>query len=136
MIKKDFIEAEIQKLAQVLARIIGLKNDSNLNEATELANQTIADEFSLSRDFLETGSVEDFGEWLKTKNYSPEKLNLLGSLLFESVYPFNETEETLQVLHKTALVLNRLETEYHQQSLENLHRRDQIDKFLSNLQYE
>jgi len=136
MIRKDFIEAEIQKLAQVLARIIGLKNDGHLDEATELANQTIADEFSLSRDFLETSSVEDFGEWLNTKNYSPEKLNLLGSLLFESVYPFNETEETLQVLHKTALVLNRLETEYHQQSLENLHRRDQIDKFLSNLQYE
>ncbi len=136
MIKKDFMEAEIQKLAQVLARIIGLKNDGNIDEATQLANQTVEDEFSLSKDFLETHSVEEFEEWLNTKNYSPEKLNLLGSLIFESVYPFNETEETQLVLRKTALVLNRLETEYHQQSLENLHRRDQIDKFLSNLQYE
>jgi len=136
MIKKDFMEAEIQKLAQVLARIIGLKNDGNIDAATELANQTVEEEFSLSKNFLETHSVEEFEEWLNTKNYSPEKLNLLGSLMFESVYPFNETEETEQVLRKTALVLNRLETEYHQQSLENLHRRDQIDKFLSNLQYE
>jgi hypothetical protein len=136
MFKKDLIEKEIQKLAQVLAKIIGLKNEGNVDEATDLSFQTKQVDFGLSKDYLEKNSIEEFEDWLNRQELSVEKLNLLGSIMFESVYPFLETEETMQVLHKTALVLNRLETEYHQQSFENLHRREQIDKFLSNLQYE
>ena len=136
MIRKDFIDAEIQKLAQVLAKIIGLKNDGNVDDATALAKQVANDEFGLSEEFLQSNSVEDFRELLKSKNYSAEKLNLLGAILFESAHPFIESKQTEEVLRKAALVLNMLETEYHQQSFENLHRREMIDKFLSNLQYE
>ncbi len=136
MYRKDFIDAEIQKLAQVLARIIGLKNEGNVDEAMEIANQTLRDNFGLERSFLEQEATEDFRTWVDEKNLSAEQLNLLAQLLFESVYPFTETEETMQVLHKTALILNLLEEQYHQQSLENLHRREMIDKFFSNRQYE
>lgn len=136
MYKKDFIESEIQKLAQALARIIGLKNEGNVDEAINLSNETLHQEFGLKREELEQNSLENFSEWLKQQNYSAEKLNLLGSILFESIYPFTETPEIMNMAHKVALVLNTLETEYHQQSFENLHRREQLDKFLSNLQYE
>ena len=136
MYKKDFIETEIQKLAQILARIIGLKNDGNVDEAINVANETLSQDFGLKREELERIDLESFKQWLKSQNLSAEKLNLLGSLLFESIYPFNETPEILEIAHKTALVLNTLEIEYHQQSFENLHRREQLDKFLSNLQYE
>ncbi|WP_207424685.1 hypothetical protein [Desertivirga brevis] len=136
MYKKDFIESELQKLSQVLARIIGLKNDGDVDQAMDLANETLLQEFGLKREELEQDDLENFKEWLKQQNYSAEKLNLLGSILFESIYPFTETPEILNVTHKVALVLNTLEIEYHQQSFENLHRREQLDKFLSNLQYE
>lgn len=136
MIRKDFIEAEIQKLSQVLARILGLKNDGNVDDATALAYQTLSDSFNLNAENLYIQSADTFKEELKAKNYSAEKLNLLVQFLFESVYPFQETEETFAVLNKTLVVLNLLEMEYHQQSLENISRREQIDKFLNNRQYE
>ncbi len=136
MFKKDFIEAELQKLSQVLARIIGLKNDGDVDQAMNLANETLLQEFGLKREELEQDDLDGFKEWLKERNFSAERLNLLGSILFESIYPFTETPEILNVAHKVALVLNTLEIEYHQQSFENLHRREQLDKFLSNLQYE
>jgi len=136
MYRKDLIETEIQKLTKVIDRILGLKNDGDVDQAIDLSYETLEESFGLSEDFLESGSTEDFEVILLQKKYAADKLNLLAQLMFESVYPFNETEETIQVLHKTALILNQLETEYHQQSLENLHRRDMIDKFLSNRQYE
>ena len=136
MIRKDFIEAEIQKLAQVIAKIIGLKNDGRLDEALEISQQTISENFGFDKKFLEQGSVEEFEAELKSRNYSAEKLNALAQILFESSYPFQDTEECVAVMHKVALVLNLLETEHHQQSFENLSRREMIDNFLNNEQYE
>jgi len=136
MIRKDFIEAEIQKLTQIIAKIIGLKNEGNLDGAIELSQQTLFESFGFDRKFLEEASVEDFEAQLKSKNFSAEKLNTLVQILFESSYPFQETEECIAIMHKVAAVLNFLETEHHQQSLENLSRREMIDKFLNNDQYE
>lgn len=136
MIRKDFIEAEIQKLAQVIAKIIGLKNQGDLDEAIELSEQTLVESFGFDKKFLEEASVEDFKAELKNRNFSAEKLNTLVQILFESSYPFQETEECIAIMHKVAVVLNFLETEHHQQSLENISRREMIDKFLNNDQYE
>lgn len=136
MIRKDFIEAEIQKLTQVIAKIIGLKNEGNHDAALQLSHQTLFENFGFDQKFLEEGSIEEFETLLKSRNYSPEKLNSLVQLLFESAYPFQDTDECISVMHKVALVLNLLETDHHQQSLENLSRREMIDKFLNNEQYE
>lgn len=136
MIRKDFVEAEIQKLAQVLAKILGLKNDGNVDEGIDTAFETLADSFGLSREDLELTSVEDFQAHLASTSYSPEKLNLMAQLMFETVYPFQEVEETFLILHKTAAVINLLETVHHQQSFENIARREQINTFLNNRQYE
>lgn len=136
MIRKDFMEAEIQKLAQVLAKILGLKNDGNVDEGINTAFETLADSFGLSREDLEQAPVDDFQAYLADKSYSPEKLNLMAQLMFETVYPFQEVEETFLILHKTAAVINLLETVHHQQSFENIARREQINTFLNNRQYE
>ncbi len=136
MIRKDFIEAEIQKLAEVLAKILGLKNDGNQDVALELAEKTLVENYGFEKHFLETGSVEAFETELKNRNYSAEKLDMLAQVLFESAYPFQDTEECVAVIHKTALILNLLETVHHQQSFQNLSKRDMIDHFLNNQQYE
>lgn len=136
MIRKDFVEAEIQKLAQILAKILGLKNDGNVDEGIETAFGALAESFDLHREDLERRSVEDFQAYLSSRAYSPEKLNLMAQLMFETVYPFQEVEETFLILHKTAAVINLLETEHHQQSFENIARREQINTFLNNRQYE
>lgn len=136
MIRKDFIEAEIQKLAQILAKVLRFKNDGNVDDAVDLAYATLSDSFDLSPELLHNTSVEEFQLVLKSRGYSAEKLTMLSQFLFESVYPFQETDETFAILHKTAAVINLLESEYHQQSFENISRRELIDKFLNTRQYE
>lgn len=136
MIRKDFIEAELQKLAQIIAKIIGLKNEGKLDEALELSQHSLAENFGFDKKLLEQGSVEEFETELKNRNYTAEKLHLLAQILFESSYPFQDTEECVAIMHKVALVLNLLETEHHQQSFDNLSRREMIDNFLNNEQYE
>lgn len=136
MIRKDFVEAEIQKMAQVLAKILGLKNDGNVDEGIDLSFEALDDYFGLKKEDLLSSSLEDFQALLEEKTYSAEKLNLLAQLLFETVYPFQDSPETYLVLHKTAAILNLLETKYHQQSFENIARRQEIDNFLNNNQYE
>lgn len=136
MIRKDFIGAEIQKLNQIVAEIIHLKNEDKLDEAIELSESTISDRFHFGRSFLEEGSIEEFESELKKRSYSVEELNILIQLLFESAYPFQETKQCRAVMHKVALLLNIVETEYHQTSLKDLNTREMIDNFLNNDQFE
>lgn len=136
MIRRDFIEAEIQKLSQILAKILGLKGEGNLDEAIEISNQTLLETFELDKHFLENNSVEEFEAIIQSRKYSAEKLNMLGQILFESSYPFQDTPECLAIMHKTAFIFNFFETEHHQQSFENISRREMIDNFLNNQQYE
>ena len=128
--------ADIQKLAQVLARILGLKNENKYHEAEDLIKAVLAEDFGFDFENLNTMSTTEFEALLKEKNYSSEKLDLLGQLLFESVHPFEDIPETDTMLHKVLVIMRLLEEEHHTQSLDNLSKREIIDKFLNNRQYE
>ncbi len=136
MIRKDFIEAEIQKLNQVLAKILSLKNDGNIQEGQRLAFQSLHDVFGLGVDYLQDCTAEDFLAEVRACNFSAAKLDMLARYLFEAVYPFEETDITFACLNKAAGILALLESKYRQQSLDNIGRREQIEKFLNNRQYE
>ncbi|HCN82928.1 MAG TPA: hypothetical protein DIT07_04810 [Sphingobacteriaceae bacterium] len=128
--------AEIQKLAQVLARIMDFKNENKYDKAEDLIKKTLTEDFEFGFDDLSVASVTDFEALLKNKNFPSEKLDLLGQFLFESVYPFEDTPETDIMLHKVLLIFRLLEEEHHIQSFDNLSKREMIDKFLNNRQYE
>lgn len=128
--------AEIQKLTQVLAKILGLKNDGNYDDAEDLIKKTLTEEFEFNFDDLNGTSTSDFETLLNAKGLPPEKLDVLAQLLFESVHPFEDTPETDAMLHKVLAIFRILEEEHHIQSLDNFSRREMIDKFLNNRQYE
>lgn len=128
--------AEIQKLTQVLARILGLKNESKYDEAEDLIKKTLTEDFGFNFDSLNTTSTTDFETALKNTDLPAEKLDALAQLLFESVHPFEDTPETDAMLHKVLLIFRLLEEEHHTQSLDNFSKREMIDKFLNNRQYE
>jgi len=136
MLRRDIMMAEIKKLAQVLARILGLKNENKLHEAEEQLKIAVEENFGLSIDDLASISTQDFETILKNKDYPSEKLDMLGQFLFESVYPFEDVPETDTMLHKVLLIFRLLEEEHHIQSFENLAKREMIDKFLNTRQYE
>ncbi len=136
MERRDILMAEIEKLAQVLARILGLKSEGQGHEAEELVKKTLSEEFGLSFDEINGLSSKNFEAFLNSQDYSSQKLDMLGQFLFESVYPFEDVPETDNMLHKVLVIFRLLEEEHHIQSFENLNKREMIDKYLNNRQVE
>ncbi len=131
MLRRDFLQAEIQKLAQVLARIIGLKTEGKLLEAENISKETLDKNFGLQWDILLSMPIEDFHNFLKSKNYPPEKLDILSQLLFENVLPLNNTVEIKVIFYKILEIFNLMEEEHHFQSLSNIERIKTITTFLN-----
>lgn len=131
MLRRDYIQAEMQKLAQVLARIMGLKRDGLDEEATTLLEHTLKESFGLDSSEITDKSADAFIESVRNKTFPAEKADLLAKFLFESVQPLRaEDRLTVPTLLKVLALFDLLEKDYHQQSLENLQRRSTIVKYL------
>ena len=136
MFRKDFITSEIQKLAQVLARIIGLKKEGEIEEAHKAIVEALQESFHFNEHFLNTCSAGEFKDLLDDRKYPEEKLSILAQLLFESAHPFEDVPEIHNHLHLVLVAFSKLEKDFHTQSLDNLAKRQMIDKFLNTDQYE
>lgn len=130
MIRRDFLQAEIEKLAQALAKILGLKKVGKTQEAADLINKTLLQDFNLSLNETAQYDADDFKALLVSKNYPTEKLDLLSRFLLESVSPFQQNPETFTVLNHVLTIYQFLEREHHTQSLENLNQKRVILQFL------
>jgi len=128
MYRKDLITAEIQKLAEVLAKIMGLKLEGKFNEAGILFNNTIESGFGLPLDILHTQELSIFESWLKESNLPPEKLDSLSEFLYYElgVGP----ERNAVVAPKLNVVYNYLSDEHKIVHLVNLHRQKTIQQYL------
>ncbi|WP_316801663.1 hypothetical protein [Pedobacter nototheniae] len=130
MYKRDLVTAEIQKLAQALARIIGLKLEGKREESDFLFESTLDEEFGLSyTTLLEMNDVE-FQEFLKGKEFSAEKLELLSKLFYTQIDHFEQTNATQTLAQKLLVLYQFIEKEYHIQSFEGLSRQKQLKFFL------
>jgi hypothetical protein len=137
MYRKDLITTELQKVAQAIAKILGLKQEGKIEEAHELIQHVFREELDFDKVDFDTISVKDFEVLLKQKQLSEKHLNYIAQLLFESAHPFREEDPgIINRLHLVLEVFNLLETEHHVQTLENINKRDVIDNFLNNNQYE
>lgn len=137
MFRKDLISKELQKVAQAMAKILGLKQEGEIEEAHDLIKQTLAEELELKDINFDTISVKDFELLLKQNQFTDKHLDYIAQLLFESAHPFREEDSgIINRLHLVLEVFNLLETEHHIQLLENFSKRDMIDNFLNNNQYE
>ncbi|MVN23508.1 hypothetical protein [Mucilaginibacter arboris] len=130
MIRRDFLQAEISKLAQALAKIMGLKEAGNQQEADDLINQNLLQGFDLDLESVTKSSPVEFKKLLAAKNFPAKKLDLLGRFLLESVSPFHQNPGTIAILNHVLVLYQLLEQEHHTQSLENLNRQQKIIQFL------
>ncbi|MES2417011.1 MAG: hypothetical protein V4541_02425 [Bacteroidota bacterium] len=131
MYKKDLITAEIEKLAQVLAKIMGLKIELRLAAAENLFNETLLTAFGLERSLLENNDVEGFSNWLKTANLNAEKLNSLSDFLFSELDFDNNPIISLQFAQKLNIIYQQLVNQYQIVHLINLGRQKYIQQYLS-----
>ena len=128
MYRKDLITAEIQKLAEVLARIMGLKLEGKLEDAQIIFNETMEKSFSLTIHLLESNDLSSFDNWLEQSNLLPEKLDSLSEFLYYELG--TSAEKNKSIAPKLNLVYQFLADKHKIVHLVNLHRQKTIQQYL------
>ncbi|TCC94544.1 hypothetical protein EZ428_07170 [Pedobacter frigiditerrae] len=128
MYRRDLITAEIEKLAQVLARIMGLKLELKLDEAELLFNETMLNSFSLSNSILYNKDNSSFEQWLNEIELPAEKLDSLSEFLY---YQLGTSQEQNQIIApKLNLIYEQLSNKHKIVHLVNMHRQKIIQQYL------
>jgi hypothetical protein len=128
MYRRDLLTSEIERLAQVLARIMGLKLDGDLNNAKELFDQTMENAFKLSPSIIESNDLSAFENWLNSSELPPEKLDTLSEFMYYELGV--NLERNQQIAGKLNLIYKVLAEKHKIVHLTNFHRQEIIQQYL------
>jgi len=128
MYRRDLITAEVQKLAQVLAKIMGLKLEGKLNEAENIFKETISGSFDLPLEILEDEDSGKFENWLNGIDFPPEKLDSLSEFLYYELGISNERNKI--IAPKLNFIYQTLADKHKIIHLVNMHRQNTIQQYL------
>ena len=120
---------DIRKTALIIEKIFGVKGKGMVNEFKQEFDKTLQNEYAAELEHLIFLNQEDFEALIKSDKYSAEKLVALSQMLYVFAEPFEQNEETQQLLTKVIAILDVLEEKYHIQSFDNITRRNAIYKY-------
>lgn len=135
MFQRDFIMNEARKFALILAKLLGLKAESEYDEYFKYFNEVLDEEYNAELQELLKLDEEDFKKRLIDAGYTPEKLNALSQMLYVFAEPFTADEETSALLKKVMVIFDLLEKEHHYESFDNITKRQVIYNYF-NANYE
>lgn len=128
MYRKDLITAEIEKLAQILTKIMGLNLEGKLEEADQIFKTTMLQNFGLRTDLLFENEISVFEKWLQDNHLSSEKLDSLSEFLY---YELGISPERNQkIAPRLNLIYDQLSNQHKIVHLINLHRQKTIQQYL------
>lgn len=131
MYQKDFILNEAERLARLIAKLLGLKSHAGHEEkAEQLYQHALVDEFGLTEEEMLMSTPESFKQWLQYKSFNAAKLDALAQLIYHDNEPFEANAETLTQLQKVLVIYDMLEQQHHQQSFDNLSKRNIIQQYI------
>lgn len=131
MYRRDYFLNETQRLAQVIAKMLGLKTAGDKpEEVRQVYNDALGGEYEIKEVELLAYDNDEFVQWLHQKQFSAAKINTLAQLLYYSAEPFGSDDLTLNKLQKTITLLDLLEQEHHMQLFENISKRQVIQQYL------
>lgn len=128
MYRRDLLTAEIERLAQVLARIMGLKLDGDLAQARLLLNETLETSFNLTPSVLENSELSVFESWLNETDIPAEKLDSLSEFLYYELGI--SPERNALIAPRLNLVYKVLAEKHKIVHLTNFHRQEIIQQYL------
>lgn len=131
MTNRDLIVDEVQKLAIVIAKLLGLKSGNQTDDYLRLIDDTSLNEYDIPFEKLLRLSLKEFETLLSDKNYGAVKLDYLAQLLYLNSEPFTLNAETFLSLQKTLIIFDLLEQKHHWQSFENINKRKLIYQYLN-----
>ena len=132
MFQRDFLMNEARKFALLLAKLMGLKADGRHEEYISYFNDILQDEYNAELEALLKLSEQDFTDTLNKANYTTEKLNALSWMFYVFAEPFNNDDETADILNKVLIIFNLLETQHHYESFDNITKRNNIYNYFKN----
>jgi hypothetical protein len=131
MYRRDLLTAEIQKLAQALAKLMGLKQEGKLEEADRGIDEMLENDFGiLYTDLLQSG-LEDFDVFLKEKDFPAEKLDFFSQLLYLKFNKEDLSTENILLAMKLKLIYQILEIKHHVINMISIGRQKSIEQYLN-----
>jgi len=131
MYQKDFILNEAERMARLIAKLLGLKSHTgHEEEAEQLYQHALIDEFGLTEAEMLSSTPESFKQWLQYKSFTATKLDALAQFIYYNNEPFVANAKTLTQLQKVLVIYDLLEVQHHQQSFDNLSKRNFIHQYI------
>lgn len=132
MYRRDLLTAEIQKLAEALARILGMKQQGKLKEAEDAIDALLENDFGILFTDLLACDEKDFAEFLSQKKFPAEKLDFFSQVLYLKFNSPMIDQENKSLAEKLQLIYQILERQHHVINMINIDRQKNIEKYLKN----
>jgi hypothetical protein len=130
MYRRDLLTAEIQRLGQALARIMGLKHQGKTQDAENGLEEIIANEFGILYNDLIASDSADFEAFLTDKNFPADKLDLFSQFLYLKFNPSIKDRATQSLAEKLQMIYSTLEVKHHIINMINLDRQKTIQQYI------
>jgi hypothetical protein len=130
MYRRDLLTAEIQRLGQALARIMGLKHQGKTQDAENGLEEIIANEFGILYNDLIASDSADFEAFLTDKNFPADKLDLFSQFLYLKFNPSIKNTATQSLAEKLQMIYSTLEVKHHIINMINLDRQKTIQQYI------
>lgn len=131
MYRRDLITAQIQKLAQVLARIIGLRLEGKLEESETLMTQSLLADFGIHITDLFNSDEQVFAHVIDQQEFPAEKLEMLSQFLYAWFESSTTEHEKTALAGKLQLIYEWLGQKHHIITLINLDREKMVRQYLN-----
>jgi len=131
MYRRDLLTAEIQKLAQALAKLMGLKQEGKLEEADRGIDELLENDFGILYTDLLQSSLEDFEVFLQQKDFPAEKLDFFSQLLYLKFNKEDLSTENISLAKKLKLIYQILEIKHHVVNMISIGRQNSIEQYLN-----
>jgi len=130
MYRRDLLTAEIQRLGQALARIMGLKHQGKTQDAENGLEEIITNEFGILYNDLIASDSADFEAFLTDKNFPADKLDLFSQFLYLKFNPSIKDTATQSLAEKLQMIYSTLEVKHHIINMINLDRQKTIHQYI------
>lgn len=130
MYRRDLLTAEIQRLAQALARIMGLKQQGKTQDAENGLSEIIENEFGILLTDLIASEINDFEAFLNEKDFPADKLDLFSQFLYLKFDPSARNAKNKSLAEKLQLIYSTLEVKHHIINMINLDRQKTIQQYI------
>jgi hypothetical protein len=131
MYRRDLLTAEIQRLTQALARIIGLKQQGKTEDVENALHEVFEKEFGIEFKDLLSSDLTTFEAVMNQKQFPSEKLDLFSQFLYLTFNTGKSQVEDKAIALKLQWLYQTLEQKHHMINMINLDRQKTIQQYIN-----